>query len=153
MSVRTRKAVTKSSSSASQFKVPFLFENPLVSEVWKLPALCDLFNQPETRVVLADQCRFGTPWRHRTRFLVYAIADEDIHRLRHLCQAVSSKRWSLLVFVCALIAGILAFAGIGTAYKPNDCLFIYVSGLCIDSSMAYLFGAIPPATVMNFRFR
>ena len=87
--------MTKTSSSASQFKVPFLFEKPLVSEVWKLPALCDFFNQPETRVVLADQCRFGTPWRHRTRFLAYAIADEDIHRLRHLRQASAGLCWSL----------------------------------------------------------
>ena len=70
-----------------QFKVPFLFENPLVSEVWALPALRSLSSQPGARIVLADQCRFGAPWRRRTRFLAYGVADEDLHRLHHLCQA------------------------------------------------------------------
>ena len=45
-------------------------ENPHTSWMWFLPLYLKLEQLPGMQRIVVDYCRFGTPWRKRTRFLV-----------------------------------------------------------------------------------
>lgn len=52
-----------------QLQIPFWVENPWLSFLWDQPEWQALLQRDDVSFFLADYCRFGTPWRKRTRFL------------------------------------------------------------------------------------
>ena len=49
--------------------LPFWVENPAGSFLWLQPAWRRLIEEYDLQYLLTDYCRWGTPWRKRTRFL------------------------------------------------------------------------------------
>ena len=62
-----------------QLRVPFWVENPWLSFLWDQPEWQDLQQHEDVSFFLADYCRFGTPWRKRTKFLTNTgIKDQQL---------------------------------------------------------------------------
>ena len=50
----------------------YVVENPDLSWLWRYRAFIRLATRPDAGLFRIDQCRFGTPWRKRTRFFTNA---------------------------------------------------------------------------------
>ena len=50
-------------------QVPFVFENPWTSLLWKVPAMEHLARRRGVRLARTDFCQWGTPWRKSTNLM------------------------------------------------------------------------------------
>ena len=51
--------------------IPAYLENPSASIMWHAPLLEPLLQRPDCYVHILDMCRFGTPWRKRTKIAMW----------------------------------------------------------------------------------
>ena len=56
---------------AIQFKLPFVLENPLSSQIWSAPRLQRLMSHRSCEVVTLHMCQYGTAWKKATRLAVW----------------------------------------------------------------------------------
>ena len=63
--------------------LPSILDNPINSRLWQCPALCALRSLRDAESITLDQCRFGTPWRKRTRMLLLHCC--SVHCLDRRC--------------------------------------------------------------------
>ena len=67
-----------------QMRVPFLWENPQSSYMWKMEAAVQVFRWPGVCDIITNYCGWGTPWSQPTRFRCFLLprADELSKRCR-----------------------------------------------------------------------
>ena len=68
-----------------RLRLPWICENPFSSLLWLLPQFKRLARDKHVKLVTADQCRFGRPWRKRTLFMCGNIDSDDLGRLAKTC--------------------------------------------------------------------
>ena len=64
---RTLRAAVSVANLCCGVGVPMILENPGYARSWHEPSMARLGARQQVRDVLVDYCRFGTPWRKRTR--------------------------------------------------------------------------------------
>ena len=69
-----------------RLRLPWICENPKSSLLWLLPQFQRLARDRRVRLVTADHCRFGRPWRKRTLFMCGNIDSDDLSRLAATCE-------------------------------------------------------------------
>ena len=72
--------------------IPAALENPATSQMWGEPGLRNLLNHRSSQQVVFDMCKFGTPWRKRTRIAAWHGA--GISFLRRLCPSKLGRCWT-----------------------------------------------------------
>ena len=68
-----------------RLRIPWILEHPHASFCFKTVEMIAIMKWPRVVEVVPDQCRFGTPWRKRTRLLCGNIDEQDLTRLRLRC--------------------------------------------------------------------
>ena len=63
--------------------VPAIFENPSTAMSWQTPQMQRLAQHKTSTTIVTDYCRFGTPWRKRTKLL--GIRVSNLERLAKTC--------------------------------------------------------------------
>lgn len=66
-----------------RYHVPFLWENPQSSFMWKMPDAFRILSRPHVEDVITHYCGWGTSWKKPTRFRVYRLPGAD--RLHKKC--------------------------------------------------------------------
>ena len=69
--------------SRKNLSLPSILENPINSRLWQCPAVCTVRSLRDAESITLDQCRFGTPWRKRTRMLLLHCC--SVHCLDRRC--------------------------------------------------------------------
>ena len=82
---RTLKAAMKLIRLFHRLHIPWVFEHPHSSFAFKTDELTKIASAEHVHERVLDQCRFGTPWRKRTRLLMGHIDPQDTERLRLMC--------------------------------------------------------------------
>ena len=68
-----------------KLKIPWILEHPHASFAFQTPELKEIMAQTNVSAAVLDQCRYGTPWRKRTRVLCGHVTDQDLTRLSLMC--------------------------------------------------------------------
>ena len=63
--------------------IPFTFENPTTSKIWKLPSIQDIAAKPHSRMHAFHMCQFGTRWRKPTTVMSWRFPELD--RIEQRC--------------------------------------------------------------------
>ena len=74
----TMKASVEVAHACLRARIPSIFENPHSSLAWKTKAWQALAEMSDVQQVVLDQCRFGTPWRKRTRLQLLHVSNPGL---------------------------------------------------------------------------
>ena len=74
----TMKTAVEVAHACLRSRTPAIFENPHSSLAWKTKAWQALAKKSDVQQVVLDQCRFGTPWRKRTRLQLLHVANPGL---------------------------------------------------------------------------
>lgn len=72
----------------SEYRVPFVLENPKSSLAWNMPPLSKFSYKYKPQTIVLDYCQFGEPWRKPTKFLHNFI---DLSSLALQCHPVNDR--------------------------------------------------------------
>jgi hypothetical protein len=68
-------------------RLPWVWENPRNSRLWKLDGVRELVEANDTRLITCDQCSQGAAWKKRTGLLFGGCDVRDLHRVDRRCSA------------------------------------------------------------------
>ena len=65
-----------------KLQIPFMLENPNTSYTWKMPRMSSLMQKPGVAQITVSYCRWGTPWRKDTKFVMYLLDPATLEGFR-----------------------------------------------------------------------
>ena len=81
----TMQAAFEIIKSLQRQRVPWVLEHPHASYVFKTTQMLQWLESDSVHFRVVDQCRFGSPWRKRTRLVFGNVDPLDTERLNVMC--------------------------------------------------------------------